>query len=100
MIETLTTIPDRLDNHVSHGREAAVDKVLREQSEKFEAAFLTEMLRHSGLGKMRDGLNGGAGEARFSGFLIEAYAEKLSQSGQIGLADRIYRDLVTRSGQQ
>lgn len=100
MIEALTTIPDHVGDQVSQRRDASVDRILREQSEKFEAAFLTEMLRHSGLGKMRDGLNGGAGEARFSGFLIEAYAEKLAQSGQIGLADHIYRDLVARGGQE
>lgn len=72
---------------------------LRELAEKFETAFLSEMLRHSGMGKMPEGFNGGAGEARFSGFLVEAYATEIAKSGQIGLADHIYRDLLARGAQ-
>lgn len=82
---------------VSKGQaQAQPQDALRELAEKFETAFLSEMLRHSGLGQMPESFNGGAGEARYSGFLIEAYAAEISKSGQIGLADQIYRDLVSR----
>ena len=76
--------------------QAPQDAALFDLAKKFEATFLTEMLRHTGLGKSPEGFDGGAGEARFSGFLVEAYAEQLSDSGQIGLADQIYSDLVAR----
>ncbi len=78
---------------------APQEEALRELAVKFETAFLTEMLRHSGLGEMPESFNGGAGEARYSGFLIEAYAAEISKTGQIGLADQIYRDLVARNAQ-
>lgn len=98
MIEFPALTPTRVDNQARGVAPASEDPALRELAQKFETAFLSEMLRHSGLGKMPDGFNGGSGEARFSGFLIEAYAEKLSQSGQIGLADRLYKDLAARGG--
>ena len=65
---------------------------------RFEAAFIAEMLRHTGVGKMQDGFNGGAGEAAFSNFLTQAYAEKVSQNGAFRLADKIYESMVARSG--
>lgn len=86
-------------NHVTQIQEVPTNAPLRDLAQQFEAAFMSEMLRHSGLGKMPDGFNGGPGEARFSGFLVEAYADQLSASGQIGLADRIYRDLVARGAE-
>lgn len=96
MIELPMIAPSHSFDEALQTHNAPENVGLRELSKKFETAFLSEMLRHSGLGKMPDDFNGGAGEARFSGFLIESYAEKLTQSGQIGLAERIYRDLVAR----
>jgi len=96
MIELPMIAPNHTFNRASQTAHTPENAVLRELSNKFETAFLSEMLRHSGLGQTPEGFNGGAGEARFSGFLIESYADKLTQSGQIGLADRIYRDLVAR----
>lgn len=96
MIELPMITPNHAFDQALSTRDAPEDAALRELSQKFEKAFLSEMLRHSGLGEMPEDFNGGPGEARFSGFLVESYAEKLAQSGQIGLADRIYRDLVAR----
>lgn len=72
------------------------DDPLRRAAEAFEAAFLAEMLRHSGLGRMPATFNGGAGEAAFSGTLIEAYAKQIAATSRLGLAERIYRDLAAR----
>ena len=69
---------------------------LRALAEKFESAFVAEMLKHSGLGQMPDAFNGGAGEARFSGFLIQEYADQISRTGRLGLADQIYKSLLER----
>lgn len=71
---------------------------LRRSAEAFEAAFLAEMLRHTGLGRMPETFNGGAGEAAFSGTLIQEYAKQIADQGGLGLADQIYRSLVERAG--
>lgn len=56
---------------------------------KFEAVFLAEMLRQAGFGRMPDSFNGGAGEAAFSGALIQEYATRIAESGGLGLAATI-----------
>ena len=71
---------------------------LRQAAREFEAAFLAEMLRHSGLGRMPESFNGGPGEAAFSGTLVEAYASRIAASGGLGLAEHIYRSLAQRDG--
>ena len=70
---------------------------LRSLAVQFESAFVAEMLKHSGLGQMPETFNGGAGESRFSGFLIQEYADQISQSGRLGLADQIYKSLLERA---
>ena len=70
---------------------------LRAVAEQFESAFLAEMLRHSGFGQMPDNFNGGAGEAAFSGTLIQEYANRIAATGTLGIANRIYRTLSERA---
>jgi Rod binding domain-containing protein len=77
-------------------RAAMEDDGLRGVAERFEAAFLAEMLRHSGLGRMPDSFNGGAGEAAFSGTLVQEYANRIAATGSLGIAERIYRTLSER----
>ncbi len=69
---------------------------LRAEAERFEAAFLAEMLRHSGLGRMPDSFNGGAGEAAFAGSLVQEYASRIAATGTLGIAEQIYNTLVER----
>ena len=71
---------------------------LRQAARAFEAAFLAEMLRHTGLGRMPETFNGGPGEAAFSGTLVQEYANRLAGSGGLGLAEQIYRSLAGREG--
>lgn len=68
----------------------------RAAAEAFEAAFLAEMLRHAGLGRMPETFNGGAGEAAFAGTLVEAYANHIAGSASLGLAEQIHRALLAR----
>jgi Rod binding domain-containing protein len=74
----------------------AGDNALRAAAAQFETAFVAEMLKHTGVGKMTEGFNGGAGEAAFSGFLTWEYAEEVTTSGAFGLADRIYQSLTEK----
>jgi len=57
---------------------------IREAAHDFEAAFITQMLTFSGLGK--------------TGFYIESFAEQMTEAGGLGLAERFYTDLLQTSG--
>ena len=59
---------------------------VREAALKLEASFLAEMLKAAGVGDPPAGFSGGAGEDHFASFQRTALAEKLTQSGGIGLA--------------
>lgn len=72
---------------------------LRAAAEKLEAAFLAEMLKSAGLGEGRDTFGGGAGEDQFSSFLVQAQAEKMVETGGIGLAEALFESLKERSNE-
>ena len=59
-------------------------------AEELEAGFLSELLRLSDPGAPETGFGGGAGEAQFRSFLIEAQAERMVAAGGIGLAEKLY----------
>jgi len=59
----------------------------------FEAAFLAEALGHMGL----DAAQGVQGAAPFASFVNRAYAERLVESGGLGLAENIVRSLAART---
>ncbi|SNT68341.1 Rod binding protein [Amphiplicatus metriothermophilus] len=71
---------------------AAREAALRESARAFEAAFLAQMLTHSGLAKSL-GANGGFGGEAFSGLLVEQYAAEIVEQGGFGLAEKIYEQL-------
>ncbi|MFO7853681.1 MAG: flagellar biosynthesis protein FlgJ [Paracoccaceae bacterium] len=60
----------------------------------FEAAFLAEMLSHTGLGQTPSGFGGGAGEEAFGSLLVREQARLLAESGVLGLADAIRASLA------
>lgn len=68
----------------------------RKAAEDFEAAFLAEMLKESGINAMPSGFGGGAGEEAFGSFLTEEYARLLAQRGGFGLAERVFEILKQR----
>lgn len=68
---------------------------IRRVAEDFEATFLAQMLQPMFAGLQTDGpFGGGAGEATWRGFLVEAMARQVSQGGGIGLADHVQRELL------
>ena len=73
--------------------------VLRQTAQAFEAAFLTEMLKHSGVARVPDQFGGGPGEAAFADLLTREYAREISRTGRIGIAEPVYRYLVARAAQ-
>lgn len=72
------------------------ETALRAAARAFEASFLAEMLRAAGVGRARAVLGGGAGEMQFAGFLADAQAARLVESGGIGLAEVIFEALKER----
>ncbi|MBL4807495.1 MAG: rod-binding protein, partial [Rhodobacteraceae bacterium] len=63
---------------------------LRETAKAFEASFLAEMLKNTGLGKSRDSFGGGAGEDAFASLLTTEQAKLMADNGGIGLAEHIF----------
>ncbi|MFK7945592.1 MAG: rod-binding protein [Paracoccaceae bacterium] len=76
----------------------ASPEALRAIAQEFEATFLAEMLKHTGLGEPRESFGGGPGESAFAGMLTQEYAAQLADRGGVGLADRIYSQLLLKTG--
>jgi peptidoglycan hydrolase FlgJ len=70
---------------------------LRAKSQELEAAFLTEMLSHAGLGKARESFGGGVGEDQFSSFLRTEQVNAIIDRGGIGLSEHFFQSLMERS---
>jgi Rod binding domain-containing protein len=68
---------------------------VRRAAEEFEAVFLAEMMAPMFEGLDSDGLGGGGmGEQIFRPMLVERYAESITRSGGVGIADSIVRELM------
>jgi Rod binding domain-containing protein len=64
-------------------------------TEKFEASFLSEMIRHMSEGVKTDPLTGGGhGEDNFKSFLNEQYSKAIVARGGIGVADMVYKQML------
>lgn len=70
---------------------------LRQAAIELEANFLSEMLKHAGLGEMPEGFGGGVGEEQFASFLRQEQAREMAGRGGIGLAESIFEALVRRA---
>lgn len=76
------------------------DSQLRAAAEEFEAAFLTEMLKNTGINSVSSDFGGGHGEEAFSTLLTQEYARILAESGGIGLAEQIFESLKQGSAEE
>lgn len=72
------------------------DARLWEAAQAFEATFLTEMLKSTGLGDVPGAFGGGVGEDQFASLLREAQAKEMAEAGGIGLAEAIFEALKER----
>lgn len=64
------------------------------KARELEAAFLAEMLAHSGLDEMQGAFGGGEGEAQFTSFLRQEQARLIVEKGGIGLAELIFKTMA------
>lgn len=67
---------------------------LYEKAKEMEAAFLSEMLGHAGVGKSTPAFGGGVGEEQFASFLRNAQARSIVEKGGLGLAQTIFASLM------
>ena len=73
------------------------DAGARAAAKAFEASFLAEMLKGTGLNAMPSGFGGGAGEEAFASFLTQEYARLMSERGGVGLAEQIFETLKQKA---
>ena len=68
---------------------------MRKTAQDFEASFLSQMMK-----PMFEGLSteapfgGGAGEAAWRGFLVDAMAQQTVKAGGVGLADSVLAQMI------
>lgn len=74
------------------------EAALRRTAVEFEAAFLAEMMSHTGFGAARTEQGGGAGEDAFASLLAKEHARAFAQQGGIGLAEQIFQSLAQAEG--
>ena len=68
----------------------------REVAEEFESVFLSAMLAPMFNGEsMNNSLNGSHAESTYKGLLVEEYAKEITKAGGIGVADHIYREMMS-----
>ena len=68
---------------------------MREAAEEFESVFLTVMFESMFAGIKTDGpFGGGHGEKIFRSMLNEEYANSVAQSGGVGIADALFREMI------
>ena len=76
-------------------QDTGVPDELRRAAEAFEAVFLSEMLAPMFDGIDTEGLGGGGmGEQIFRPMLVERYAESITRSGGVGIADSVVREMM------
>lgn len=90
---TVTTSQAVVNKTAATGAE---DPELWRTAKAFETAFMAEMLKYSGLAETSESFSGGYGEDAFKSFMIEAYAESLTDSDALGLAKSIYAELKNK----
>ena len=72
-----------------------LNKNLTALSKEIETTFFTTFLKASGIEMVNKTFNGGVGEAQFSSFLTREYASIIAENSQTGLAQHIYKALIT-----
>jgi len=94
-METISGILTSTEPDTARAQRVAV---LLEAAKAFEATFLAEMLKNTGLGKSRESYSGGVGEDAFASMLTNEQAKLMVDNGGVGLAEHIFNSLAKREG--
>lgn len=88
--ERLTLLPPAMPPTALPDRQSPADSsALRERAVGFETVFVSEMLRHAGLGREPEALGGGFGAEAFGSMLTTALAERLVERADFGIAEAV-----------
>ena len=82
----------------SVGQQLGADQKVaaRKAAEEFEASFLTTMLEQMWTGIEAEApFGGGHAEKVYRSMMVGEYAKTLSAAGGIGLADHVYREMLS-----
>jgi Rod binding domain-containing protein len=85
--------PSRTAAIPAGGREA-----IERSAERFEAAFLGEMLRQSGFGKALGKMSSGPAGGAFSQVMVDAVATEMAASRRVGIAEAVAENLKAKAG--
>ncbi|MTI45258.1 rod binding protein [Roseibium hamelinense] len=96
MLETTQNIAAQKSPHSALvGVDPANKTQVRAAAEEFEAVFLNNMMQSMFTGLEEGGTWGsGEGAEAWQGLLVNEYAKSISESGGIGLADSVERELL------
>lgn len=78
------------------GKGATPEARARAQAQEFEQVYLSTMLNQmfAGLSTAAP-FGGGQAEETWRGLLVDRYADTMVKAGGVGIADAVYRDLVS-----
>lgn len=95
-MELFSTALNQLPPQTNPQNNATSDKTeVRQAAEEFEAVFLNTMLQNMFTGLGEGGTWGkGHGADAWQSLLIDEYARTIAESGGIGLADSVERELI------
>jgi len=80
---------------------ALSDKSAKRVAQEFEAMFLSEMLSPVFESADTDGLfGGGEGEKIFRSLMVQEYGKAIAQSGGVGIADAVQREILKMQEKQ
>ena len=75
---------------------AATKAKAKTAAQSFESVFLNSMFEHMFAGIDGEGPFGGSGATKvWRSFLTDAYAKNFAKAGGIGIADQVYRSLIS-----
>lgn len=66
----------------------------RRVAQEYEASFIAEMLKYTGVNSTSDTFGGGAGEDAFASFLTQEYATKIAEAGGLGIAETVFNAMM------
>ncbi len=75
---------------------SSAEEKARKVAEEFEASFLTTYINQMFSGLSTDGIfGGGYGEKVYRDMMNEQYAKATAANGGIGVADQVYREILS-----
>lgn len=87
-----TSIPKQSVLKASESRNPEIVQAAQD----FEAAFIGQMLKHSGFGQALT-KTGGEAVSAFTDFYIENIADDIAAKGGFGLAEHFYKSLISKT---